>query len=299
MRAQRQLEINGAPDRRRARPAVAADDGLYRYVPVPPVYRDAEGYPIEDGMSQNNKHFKQTTLWYHALTLHLPNATVGSDLTMPYREGDATRVLVPDLFVALRAPPQEERRSYRLWENPLPELVIEMLSKSTSAADVGSKRDTYEHLGIREYWLFDPQGFELSTPLAGYRLRRGRYRPIAADAAGMRRSKVLGLDLHVRDGQLRFRNPETGEDLTTYVEAEDRRAGEKRRANAAEVRADAAEVRADAAEVRADAAEVRAEAAEGRAEAAEKERMAEKERADAAERELGRLRSRLDRPLAP
>ena len=94
MGAQRQTEATGILSRRR--PAIAADDGLYRYVPVPPVYRDAEGYPIEDGMSQNNKHFKQTTLWYHALTLRLPTATVGSDLSMPYREGDISRVLRPD-----------------------------------------------------------------------------------------------------------------------------------------------------------------------------------------------------------
>ena len=113
MGTQRQAEVSGTPSRRR--PAAVVDDGLYRYVPVPPVYRDAEGYPIEDGMSQNNKHFKQTTLWYHALTLRLPTATVGSDLSMPYREGDTSRVLVPDLFVTRAAPPQEDRPSYRLW----------------------------------------------------------------------------------------------------------------------------------------------------------------------------------------
>ena len=136
----------------------------------------------------------------------------------------------------------------------MPELVIEMLSETTSDADVGSKCATYEHLGVREYWLFDPEGFELPAPLAGNRLHAGRYRPIAADAAGRLPSEVLGLDLHVCAGELRFRDPATGEDLRTYDEAE-------RRADASELA-----------------------------------RAMEKTRADAAERELERLRLRLEKP---
>ena len=113
---------------------------------------------------------------------------------------------------------------------------------------------TYEHLGVGEYWLFDPQGFELPKPLVGYRLQDRCYQLIAADIAGRRHSEVLGLDLHVQEGQLRFRDPATGEDLRTYQEAEER------------------------------------------IDAVERERTAEKNRADAAERELARLRRRLDTP---
>ena len=286
MKAQRRSEINGEPIRRPVRPPARADDGLYRYTPVPPVYRDEDGYLVEDGMSQNDGHLRQTTLWYHALRRRLPTATVCSDLFLHYRQGDRNRALVPDLFVALRAPPREGRLSYKLWEDPLPELVVEMLSKSTWQADVGAKRRTCEHLGVREYWLFDPSGFDLPTPLAGHRLRTGRYRPIAADAAGRLRSEVLGLDLHVQAGELRFRDPATGEDLRTYDEAEDERAAAKREAGAEKEKADAAENRANAEKGRADAEKGRADAAENRADA-------EKERADAAERELARLRSRL------
>ena len=258
---------DGEPVRQPPRP-VAADDGLYRYVPVPPVYRDEDGYPVEDGMSQAIDHQVQTAQWRAALQRHCPNATVASDLSMPYKRGDTTKVLVPDLLVALRAERRPDRRSYRLWENPLPDLVMEMLSESTSDADVGSKRDTYEHLGIREYWLFDPEGFELPTPLVGCRLRDGRYRQIGANAAGRLRSKVLGLDLHVRAGELRFRDPATGEDLRTADESEDRADAEAHRADAAEREREAEKDRADA----------------------------EKRRADAAERELTRLRLLLDGP---
>ena len=232
--ATRQSEIDGDWERGKARPPVRADDGLYRYVPVPPVYRDEDGYPVEDGMSQTINHQMQTAHWQTVLQRHCPAATVASDLTMPYKRGDKTKVLVPDLFVALRAERRRERRSYRLWENPLPDLVIEMLSKTTSEADIGSKWRTYEFLRVREYYLFDPAGFELSSPLVGYRLRGKRYGPIRANAAGRLSSRVLRLDLHVQDGELRFRDPKTGEDLRTYDEAEDR-------ADKAEARVDALE----------------------------------------------------------
>ena len=283
MRATLQSEINGDWERAPARPPVDADDGFYRYVPVPPVGRDEDGYPIEDGMSQTINHQVQTARWQTVLQSRYPAATVASDLTMPYKRGDTTKVLVPDLLVALRAERRKDRRSYRLWENPLPDLVMEMLSKSNSDADVGSKWRTYEHIGVREYFLFDPEGFELSTPLAGYRLQGKRYRPVRANTAGRLPSRVLGLELHVQGDELRFRDPETGEDLRTHDE-------EKARGDKQEARADVEKARADEAEVgRAAAEEGRAAAEEGRA--AEKRRAdEEKARADAAERELVRLK---------
>ena len=274
----RQSEINGDLERRRALPPVR-DDGLYRYVPVPPVYRDEDGYPVEDGMSQAIDHQRQTAHWSFVLQRRYPEATVASDLTMPYKRGDTTRVLVPDLFVALRAERRSTRTSYRLWENPLPDLVMEMLSKKTSEADIGSKWRTYEYLGVREYWLFDPEGFELPTPLVGHRMWGGRYRLVRANAAGRLPSRVLGLELHVQDGKLRFRDPETGEDLSTYNYAEDGRLAEKRRADEAEEGRAAERRRAD-------------EAEEGRA--TERRRADEAEaRAEEAERELVRLRQLL------
>ena len=170
---------------------------------------------------------------------------------------------------------------------------MEMLSGSTSEKDVGSKPDTYAYLGVGEYWLFDPTGHQLATSLVGYRLRAGRYRKIAANAAGRLPSRVLRLELHVRDGELRFRDPVTDEDLRTLGESESERALAESERAAAERGRTAERNRADAAENRASAAENRASVAEDERDAAERGRMAEKGRADAAERELVRLRSRI------
>lgn len=38
-----------------------------------------------------------------------------------------------------------------------PDLVVEVLSKSTAFYDRGEKKDIYEKYGVREYWLVDPQ----------------------------------------------------------------------------------------------------------------------------------------------
>ncbi len=38
-----------------------------------------------------------------------------------------------------------------------PDLVVEILSKSTAAYDKGIKKEVYEKNGVREYWLVDPR----------------------------------------------------------------------------------------------------------------------------------------------
>ena len=79
--------------------------------------------------------------WYLMLNWRLPTATVCSDLSVHYREGDRGMVIVPDLFVSPRVPPLLDRLSYKLWQDPVPELVIEALSRDTAgrggAARVG------------------------------------------------------------------------------------------------------------------------------------------------------------------
>ncbi len=39
-----------------------------------------------------------------------------------------------------------------------PDLVVEILSKSTGRRDRGIKKGRYEACGVREYWIVDPVG---------------------------------------------------------------------------------------------------------------------------------------------
>lgn len=55
-----------------------------------------------------------------------------------------------------------------------PDLVIEVLSPSTTPVDRGRKMDTYARFGVREYWIVDPDLQALEV----YSLRGGVYAPV-------------------------------------------------------------------------------------------------------------------------
>ena len=42
-----------------------------------------------------------------------------------------------------------------MWKFPVPDLVVEVLSKSTEARDRGLKFEDYESHGVKEYWIID------------------------------------------------------------------------------------------------------------------------------------------------
>ena len=59
----------------------------------------------------------------------------------------------------------EERRSiitHRACEGA-PDLVVEILSPSTSQRDLGIKRERYALFGVREYWIVDPVALSLEV----------------------------------------------------------------------------------------------------------------------------------------
>ena len=48
----------------------------------------------------------------------------------------------------------------------VPDLVVEILSPSTSAMDRGQKKRIYERNGVREYWLVDPESRSVTRYVA-------------------------------------------------------------------------------------------------------------------------------------
>lgn len=135
--------------------------------------------------------------------------------------------------------PGHDRRIYKVWEEggAVPSFVLEVTSRSTRAEDCGSKRGVYAYLGVREYWQYDPTGDYLRPPLRGWVRDGDQYREIQRGLGPDRDfallSEVLGLELHLHAGRLRFRDPATSAWLRTYREsADDRRAAEAARAAA-------------------------------------------------------------------
>ena len=78
-------------------------------------------------------------------------------------------LLKPDLSVVL-----EENSAIIDWAggiNGVPDMVVEVLSKSTKNRDVTVKKDIYETNGVKEYWIIDPYMKAISV----YLLRDGKY----------------------------------------------------------------------------------------------------------------------------
>ena len=75
----------------------------------------------------------------------------------------------PDFSVVLK-----ENENILNWGGDIygaPDMVVEVLSKSTKKRDVTIKKDTYEANGVREYWIVDPWAKSISV----YLLRDGKY----------------------------------------------------------------------------------------------------------------------------
>lgn len=161
---------------------------------------------------------------------------------------DAER-LAPDGVVTFGVNPEGiiARNGYVISEvGKPPDFVLEVASRSTGRRDYTVKREGYAGYGVQEYWRFDHTGGRFhDAPIAGDVLVDGKYErlEIHEDDDGLLwgHSEALGLDLCWDDGELRFRDPLTGEFLPTPEELQFER-------DAAEARADIAEARAAAAE---------------------------------------------------
>ena len=78
-------------------------------------------------------------------------------------------LLKPDLSVVL-----EKNSAIIDWFKGIygvPDMVVEVLSKSTKKKDLTIKKDIYEAQGVKEYWIIDPYMKAISV----YHLREGKY----------------------------------------------------------------------------------------------------------------------------
>ena len=217
-------------------------------------------YPSSDGkpMAENDAQRSAITYGIGALSRHFgdrPDVYVSGDLLIYYEEGDPRVSIAPDVFVVFGVE-KRRRPNYRLWEEGrAPAFVLEVASPSTWRDDLGWKRSVYARLGVREYWRYDPAGEHLPARLQGERLTRAGYvrqpAETAPDGTLTLRSRTLGLELRAAPGrEMRFRDPETGQELRSHDEEAEGRLEAEARAADAEARATDAEARAADAEAR-------------------------------------------------
>lgn len=103
---------------------------------------------------------------------------VRSNLLVFYQKGDKRVHVAPDVFV-VRGVPKGIRPNYLLWEERPLDVVIELTSKTTMMEDIEVKYNLYvDKLGVKEYFLFDPEEEYLNPSFQGYRKVKDQFRPI-------------------------------------------------------------------------------------------------------------------------
>ncbi len=188
------------------------------------VYPDSDGQP----MAESDPARDYLIYAVEALDFYFENQDdvyVSGNLFIYYRQGSPSAVVAPDVFVVFGIP-KRKRMSYKVWQenNQVPSFVLEITSISTQDHDEKEKPRKYAEMGVKEYFQYDPTGDYLIEPVKGRKLVSGVYeflpKKILADGTISIYSEVLGLDLRVTNGELRFYEPKTNRKLFSHRETE-------------------------------------------------------------------------------
>ena len=257
---------------------------------------DLARFPDSDGdpMPETESHQQQLTDLKHAcraLTAARAGVYVGGNHFLYYDRADPEHNVAPDVYAAFGVGPGERECYVAFLEGVFPQLVIEVVSKSSLRDDLGKKVALYQAERVEEYCVCDPRPKMRGRRLHAWRRAGAALVPVLVGEDGRVHSALLGTDLVLVGRFLRIIDPATGQLVpTASEEAAARMAAE--RARAAEARArETAERRARREAAARRAAEQSRDAAEERARHSEQSR-------DAAEALVASLQARLAQ-LAP
>lgn len=192
--------------------------------------------PYDDGVPMETaRHRLQMELLIHSLRPWLDSREhgfIGGNMFVYFSELQIRNqdFKGPDFFVVLNAA-KGERKSWVVWgeDGMTPDVVIELLSESTSEADKTAKKQTYQNnLKVANYYWFDPFN---PDDWAGFELHGNVYQPLSFIEENQLPCPALGLSLTHWQG--RYHEVETtwlrwttldGALLPTYQEIEQQRA---------------------------------------------------------------------------
>ena len=247
-----------------------ADDGIFDQHTAVAAY-DPVHYPDSDGhfLPENPKQAAAIVNVRLALTMHfhyVDNVVLEGDMFLYYQQGDPNKSIAPDVYVVLDHD-LGGRGTYKLWlEGKPPDFALDVISPESDIHNHGDKQSLYAKLGIKEYFLFQPDESRPEPRLVGYRLWGRRYVPVQSEPeaglAGELPSEMLGVSLRPEGELLRVRSLATGEDYVWDTEFRPRIAMEAEARQAAEQRIQAAEQRTQVEAEARRAAEQRAKVAE-------------------------------------
>jgi Uma2 family endonuclease len=197
-------------------------------VKTPPMVIQPESvyYPERDGkpMAETDTHREAMNDFIKTLQFRFENdedVYVTGNIMFYYVEGDPKKVISPDVMF-VRGIKKGNRRIYKLWEEKVPDVVIELSSRKTWKEDLQKKKLIYQELGVKEYYIHDPEYDYLKEPIIAFRLIDGEL--IRVDVVDDRvYSEALGLELVNTASGLRLFDPETQEFLLTPMEEHEAR----------------------------------------------------------------------------
>ncbi len=135
---------------------------------------------------------------------------VGDQLTLVAWKPDGTPWRPsPDVMVHSQAGP-ERRAEIDARTEGVPELIVEVASKSTWSYDVDSVRGKalgYLHLGVADYLVFDPFGEYLGVSCRGWQQHDGAIREWSP-TDGLYITQRLGIAFRAEDDRLRAIDPD-------------------------------------------------------------------------------------------
>ena len=193
---------------------------------------------------ESSLHYLQLMLLVACLNWHWQDRTdyfIGANLTIYFSRQQLKKrdFRGPDFFL-VKDVTNQPRNSWVVWEEDgrYPNLIIELLSDSTSKIDRTLKKELYQNrFRTPEYFWFSPTKLEFM----GYRLIGDIYQEIPSTTSGKRWSEQLQLFLGVENKKLCYFTPE--EELILSPDQLARR--EQQRAEQEKQRAEQEQQRAD------------------------------------------------------
>ena len=222
---------------------------------LPDIFHE-EPEPVEDGMQQDLPIRRIAHLLDERYE-DRPDVFISGQIFISYDVTNGNRRVEPDLFIAFDVDSAGIRANlpnFWIWEiGKAPDFVMEVASPSTTANDLGWKRELYQQLEIQEYWRFDPTGGQLyGKPITGERLVAGRYEEYelqySDDGSVRAHSELLSVVFYWNAEEFDVLDPAT--ELTI-----DKRAAAEVRAIVAEAELNLEQTARSQAETRANAAE--------------------------------------------
>jgi len=216
------------------------------------VYPESDGKPMAD----NTKQARWIVILFDnllALFAELADVFIAADIFWYPVEGEPEIRVAPDVLVAFGRP-RGDRGSYQQWKEggTAPQVVFEILSPGNDVTEMADKFDFYEHYGVEEYYVYDPDRNSLLVYV-----RRGEVLRRVRPADGFV-SPRLGIRFQLTAPEMTVYRPD-GRPFLMFDQLEAERVqGEEARRQAVE-RAEQADKRAGQADKRAEQAEAEVE----------------------------------------